>query len=90
MSHPSVLDVAVIGVPDTKWGERPKAFVVLKTNSTVSDCDLTQFAREHIAAFKAPREIVFLPELPKTSTGKTRKNELRDREWHGERERIRG
>ena len=90
MSHPSVLDVAVIGVPDTKWGERPKAFVVLKTDSTVSDSDLTQFVRDHIAAFKAPREIVFLPGLPKTSTGKIRKNELRDREWHGERERIRG
>jgi fatty-acyl-CoA synthase len=90
MSHPSVLDVAVIGVPDTKWGERPKAFVVLRTDSTISDSDLTQYVRDHIAAFKAPREIVFLTELPKTSTGKTRKNELRDREWRGERERIRG
>ncbi|MEI4747871.1 AMP-binding protein [Rhodococcus erythropolis] len=90
MSHPSVSDVAVIGVPDSKWGERPKAFVVVASGSTTSDSDLTQFVRERIAAFKAPREIVFLTELPKTSTGKTRKNELRDSEWNGERERIRG
>ncbi|MFC9557023.1 AMP-binding protein [Rhodococcus sp. NPDC056960] len=90
MSHPSVLDVAVIGVPDAKWGERPKAFVVLKRDAGISDSELMQFVRDRIAAFKAPREFMFLSDLPKTSTGKIRKNELRDREWHGERERIRG
>lgn len=90
MSHPGVLDVAVIGVPDAKWGERPKAFVVLKAGSHVTDSDLARFVRDRIAAFKTPREFEFLTELPKTSTGKIRKNELRENEWSGERERIRG
>jgi fatty-acyl-CoA synthase len=80
MSHPAVLEVAVIGVPDEKWGERPKAFVVLKDSFLVEESDLIDHVRVKIARYKAPRNVDFLVELPKTSTGKIQKFALRDRE----------
>jgi fatty-acyl-CoA synthase len=87
--HPSVLEVAVIGVPDAKWGESPKAFVTLKENAALTEADLVAFCREQIAHYKCPRNIVF-GVLPKTSTGKIQKYVLRDREWAGESKRIKG
>jgi fatty-acyl-CoA synthase len=87
ISHPAVTDVAVIGVPDDRWGERPKAFVVL-SDSSVGQEQLIAHVRERIAGYKAPREIEFVDELPKTSTGKLRKQELRDKEWSGRNARI--
>jgi fatty-acyl-CoA synthase len=77
--HPDVLEAAVIAVPDEKWGERPKAFVTLREGSTLSEEELIAFARECLAGFKAPSAIEF-GELPKTSTGKVKKYELRERE----------
>ncbi|OZC81292.1 acyl-CoA synthetase [Rhodococcus sp. 06-418-5] len=77
MSHPAVADVAVVGVPDEKWGETPKAFVVLAPGSRSSATELISHVRTAIASYKAPQTIEFMDELPKTSTGKTRKNELR-------------
>jgi fatty-acyl-CoA synthase len=79
VSHPEVLEAAVIAVPDDKWGERPKAFVTVRPGSELTPDALTAFAREKLARFKVPREVEF-GELPKTSTGKVRKTELRDRE----------
>jgi len=91
VSHPAVLEVAVIGVPDEKWGERPKAFVVLKGGGTgASEEELLDHVRAKIARYKAPRAIEFVEELPKTSTGKVQKFELREKEWAGEQSRIRG
>jgi fatty-acyl-CoA synthase len=90
MSHPSVLEVAVIGVPDQKWGERPKAFVVLKDGHHVAESELIAHVRVKIAHYKAPRNVDFLVELPKTSTGKIRKFALRDQEWAGKTHHIQG
>ena len=87
--HPAVAEVAVIGVPDERWGEVPKAFVTLKPGATATAEDLIAFCRERIAHFKCPKRIEFC-ELPKTSTGKIRKNVIRDREWAGAGGRIRG
>jgi fatty-acyl-CoA synthase len=90
MSHPAVLEVAVIGVPDEKWGERPKAFVVLKDGAVVEEGELIAHVRVKIAHYKAPRNVDFLVELPKTSTGKIQKFALRDREWAGKAIRVQG
>jgi fatty-acyl-CoA synthase len=77
--HPDVLEAAVIAIPDEKWGERPKGFVVLRPGATVSEEELIAFSRETLPGFKAPSAIEF-GELPKTSTGKIKKFELRERE----------
>jgi len=90
MSHPAVLEVAVIGVPDEKWGERPKAFVVLKDGVHVEEGELIEHVRVKIARYKAPRNVDFVVELPKTSTGKIQKFVLRDSEWAGKTSRVQG
>jgi len=77
MAHPAVIDVAVVGVPDEKWGERPKAFVILKEGRSVTADDLIAHTRTLLAGYKVPRDIVFPLELPRTSTGKILKFELR-------------
>ncbi|TDE11160.1 AMP-binding protein [Jiangella asiatica] len=77
-SHPAVLESAVVGVAHDRWGEVPVAFVDLKPDRAADEEDLIRHVRGRIAAFKAPKRVVFGP-LPKTSTGKTRKNLLRQR-----------
>ena len=90
VSHEAVLEVAVVGVPDSRWGERPKAFVILRPGRTVTEEELLEHVRSRIARYKAPREVEFVTSLPKTSTGKIQKFELREKEWSGEHRRIRG
>ena len=90
MSHPAVLDVAVVGVPDDKWGERPKAFVVLRAGHTATPQELIAHVRTKIAGYKAPRDIDIVVELPKTSTGKIQKFVLRESEWAGHTHRVHG
>jgi fatty-acyl-CoA synthase len=85
--HPDVLEVAVIAIPDEKWGEVPKAFVVPKAGATVTEQEIIDFCRERIARFKAPKAVEF-GELPKTSTGKVQKFVLRDKEWGSRGKRI--
>jgi fatty-acyl-CoA synthase len=85
--HPAVLDVAVIAVPDDKWGEVPAAYVTLHENASVTESELIEHVRERLARFKAPKSVVF-GELPKTSTGKIQKYVLRDRAWAGHDRRI--
>jgi fatty-acyl-CoA synthase len=81
MSHPEVLEAAVVAVPHETWGERPKAFVIRKANASVTEADLIEHVKSRIARFKAPESIEFPEELPKTSTGKIQKFVLREREW---------
>ncbi|HEB96721.1 MAG TPA: acyl-CoA synthetase [Sedimenticola thiotaurini] len=76
--HPAVLEAAVVGKPDEKWGETPCAFVCLKPGMEATEEEIIAFCRDHLAHFKAPRSVVF-GELPKTSTGKIQKFELRKR-----------
>ncbi len=75
--HPAVALVAVVARPDARWGEHPCAFVELKAGASASDAELMSFSRQHLAAYKMPRTIVFM-ELPKTSTGKIQKFLLRE------------
>jgi fatty-acyl-CoA synthase len=79
VAHPDVLEAAVVAIPDEKWGERPKGFVTLRPGASLSAEELIAFSRRTLPGFKAPSEIEF-GELPKTSTGKVRKVELRERE----------
>jgi fatty-acyl-CoA synthase len=76
--HPSVIAVAVVAKPDPKWGETPCAFIEIKPGVQVNEEEILDFCRRHLAGFKVPRAIVF-GELPKTSTGKIQKFELRKR-----------
>ena len=80
-THPAVLEVAVVSSPHERFGEVPKAFVVLKPNVGLSTEILYAYCRERLAGFKCPRRIEFVDELPKTSTGKVQKYVLREREW---------
>ena len=89
MEHPDVLEVCVVGVPDDKWGEVPKAFVVRRPGSEVSPAAVIEFTRERLAHFKCPKHVEF-GDLPKTATGKIQKFVLRDREWQGSGGRIKG
>jgi len=90
MSHPCVLETAVIGVPDEKWGERPKAYVVLRSGSSATPEDLIAHVRTKIAGYKAPRDVDITAELPKTSTGKIQKYVLRETERAGRARRVNG
>jgi fatty-acyl-CoA synthase len=90
MSHPDVLETAVVGVPDDKWGERPKAFVVLRPGASASPEDLMAHVRTKIARYKAPRDIDITVQLPKTPTGKIQKFMLRNAEWAGHTNRVHG
>ena len=76
--HPDVLEAAVVAIPDEKWGERPKGFVTLREGASLTGEELIAFSRKTLPGFKAPSEIEF-GELPKTSTGKVKKYELRER-----------
>jgi fatty-acyl-CoA synthase len=87
VSHPAVMECAVIAVPDPKWGEVPKAFVTLKPGASVTAEELVAHCRTRLANFKLPRHIEF-GALPKTSTGKIQKFLLRNQEWKGRTTRI--
>ena len=79
LRHPSVLEVAVVGMPHEKWGESPHAFVILRPGATAAENDLREFARTALAHFKVPSAFHFVNELPKTATGKIQKFVLRGR-----------
>jgi fatty-acyl-CoA synthase len=85
--HPAVMEAAVVAIPHEKWGERPKAFVMLKKGQDATEEEIIDFCKDHIARFKAPEAVEFT-ELPKTSTGKVQKFVLRDKEWEDRKKRV--
>ena len=80
MGHPAVLEAATIGVPDAERGETVKSFIVLNEGASLTAEEVEAYARDQLAAYKIPRKVEFLDELPKSSVMKILRRELRDRE----------
>ena len=81
--HPAVLEAAVVGVPDDKWGEAIKAVVVLKRGRTVTREELIDFCKGNLANYKSPKSVDFVDALPRTGSGKIHKKSIRDQYWEG-------
>ena len=86
--HPAVLEVAVVGVPDERWGEAIKAVIVLKPGQDAAADELVAHCQERLARFKCPRSIDFISALPRTGSGKIAKKEIRDPYWAGYTKRV--
>ena len=83
LSHPAVMEAAVVPMPDRKWGEVPKAFVVLRPNQTAGEIEIIEHCRSRLAHYKCPSSIQFMEVLPRTGTGKVLKRDLRKVLWQG-------
>jgi long-chain acyl-CoA synthetase len=81
--HPSILEAAVIGIPDERWGESVKGFVVTREGFQTSEKEVIEYCHKYLAGYKKPKSIEFLSELPKSSNGKILKKVLRDNYWQG-------
>jgi long-chain acyl-CoA synthetase len=86
--HPAVFEVSVIGVPDEKWGETVKALVVLRPGELATAGEIIEHCKRHLALYKKPRSVEFLPALPKNAYGKVLKRELRDHYWADRRRKV--
>ncbi len=87
-THPSVAEVAVIGVPDEKWGEEVMAIIVPKAGSDLTAEEIRRFCRAKLAPMKRPRKVLLRDSLPMTPTGKVAKKELREEFWKGMEKRV--
>jgi fatty-acyl-CoA synthase/long-chain acyl-CoA synthetase len=87
-AHPAVMDVAVIGVPDDRWGESVRAVVQLRTGTTATPEELISFAAERLAGYKKPQSVDFVEELPRDAAGKLLKRSIREPYWTGTGRRI--
>ena len=88
MSHPQILDAAVVGIPDEKWGETVLGFVILAEDASISEDEIIAYSREKIAGFKCPKTIKFINEIPRNPTGKVLRRELREPYWKGKERNI--
>ncbi|KRT70264.1 MAG: acyl-CoA synthetase (AMP-forming)/AMP-acid ligase II [Candidatus Rokubacteria bacterium CSP1-6] len=86
--HPAVFEVAVIGIPDEKWGETVKALVVPREGMRATEAEIIEHCKRHMASYKKPQSVEFLPALPKNAYGKVLKRELRDRYWAGRQRKV--
>src|SRR5690606_6061859 len=86
--HPGVLECAVVGVPSEKWGETPKALIVLREGASATEDEIIAFTREHLAHFKCPTSVDFVESLPRTATGKHQKFIIREKYWEGVERRV--
>jgi acyl-CoA synthetase (AMP-forming)/AMP-acid ligase II len=88
IQHPAVREVAVIGVPDAKWGEAIKAVVSIVKGRSVAAEDLIAFCKDHIASYKKPRSVDIVDDLPKNNYGKILKRELRNQYWEARERKV--
>jgi long-chain acyl-CoA synthetase len=84
VQHPAVAEVAVVGVPNEKWGEEVKAVVVLKEDAQTSEEEILEFCKGRLAGYKRPRSVDFADDLPKTATGKILKRLVKQKYWAGQ------
>jgi acyl-CoA synthetase (AMP-forming)/AMP-acid ligase II len=89
LQHPKIFEVTVVGVPDEKWGESPRACVVLHPGENAAVDEIIGFCDGRLARYKRPRSVDFLEALPRNAMGKVLRRELRDRYWHGHEVRVR-
>ena len=88
VSHPAVLEAAVVAMPHDHWGERPIAYVTLKEGASAEPQEIIDHVRDNLAHYKAPDVVEIVDELPKTSTGKIQKFVLREPLWEDHEARI--